>query len=128
VRRATAAYPGARIGRDAGTLFPRPAVRRFRGIVAGVRAPVAQGIERRFPKPCVAGSNPAGGTKLVLFSAPLSAPALQQAPGWSRVAIIIRLRRCSFAPRSPGELLAHAEAVAVVSLDDPPAAVGGWSR
>lgn len=24
-------------------------------------APVAQGIERRFPKPCVAGSNPAGG-------------------------------------------------------------------
>ncbi len=25
-------------------------------------APVAQGIERRFPKPCVAGSNPAGGT------------------------------------------------------------------
>src|SRR4051794_12864924 len=23
---------------------------------------VAQGIERRFPKPCVAGSNPAGGT------------------------------------------------------------------
>src|SRR3954462_9140453 len=26
------------------------------------RALVAQGIERRFPKPCVAGSNPAGGT------------------------------------------------------------------
>lgn len=26
------------------------------------RAPVAQGIEHRFPKPCVAGSNPAGGT------------------------------------------------------------------
>ena len=26
-------------------------------------APVAQGIERRFPKPCVAGSNPAGGTQ-----------------------------------------------------------------
>ena len=25
-------------------------------------APVAQGIEQRFPKPCVAGSNPAGGT------------------------------------------------------------------
>ncbi len=24
---------------------------------------VAQGIERRFPKPCVAGSNPAGGTR-----------------------------------------------------------------
>src|SRR4051812_23242655 len=24
---------------------------------------VAQGIERRFPKPCVAGSNPAGGAK-----------------------------------------------------------------
>ena len=24
-------------------------------------APVAQGIEHRFPKPCVAGSNPAGG-------------------------------------------------------------------
>ena len=27
-------------------------------------AHVAQGIERRFPKPCVAGSNPAGGTQL----------------------------------------------------------------
>ena len=27
-----------------------------------VRALVAQGIEHRFPKPCVAGSNPAGGT------------------------------------------------------------------
>jgi hypothetical protein len=26
------------------------------------RAPVAQGIEHRFPKPCAAGSNPAGGT------------------------------------------------------------------
>ena len=25
------------------------------------RAPVAQGIEHRFPKPCAAGSNPAGG-------------------------------------------------------------------
>ena len=24
---------------------------------------VAQGIEQRFPKPCVAGSNPAGGTQ-----------------------------------------------------------------
>ena len=29
-------------------------------------APVAQGIERRFPKPCVAGSNPAGGTNVLL--------------------------------------------------------------
>ena len=28
-------------------------------------APVAQGIERRFPKPCVAGSNPAGGATKV---------------------------------------------------------------
>jgi hypothetical protein len=28
-------------------------------------APVAQGIERRFPKPCVAGSNPAGGANVV---------------------------------------------------------------
>ena len=27
-------------------------------------APVAQGIERRFPKPCVAGSNPAGGANV----------------------------------------------------------------
>ncbi len=27
-------------------------------------APVAQGIEHRFPKPCVAGSNPAGGVCL----------------------------------------------------------------
>jgi hypothetical protein len=26
-----------------------------------VEAPVAQWIERRFPKPCVAGSSPAGG-------------------------------------------------------------------
>ncbi len=28
---------------------------------------VAQGIEHRFPKPCVAGSNPAGGTAKVLL-------------------------------------------------------------
>jgi hypothetical protein len=27
---------------------------------------VAQGIEQRFPKPCVAGSNPAGGTHIYL--------------------------------------------------------------
>ena len=26
-------------------------------------APIAQGIEQRFPKPCVAGSNPAGGAE-----------------------------------------------------------------
>ena len=32
--------------------------------IGSPRAPVAQGIERRFPKPCVAGSNPAGGTLL----------------------------------------------------------------
>ena len=31
--------------------------------IGSPRAPVAQGIERRFPKPCVAGSNPAGGTR-----------------------------------------------------------------
>jgi hypothetical protein len=29
------------------------------------RALVAQGIEQRFPKPCVAGSNPAGGTSKI---------------------------------------------------------------
>ncbi len=29
------------------------------------RALVAQGIEQRFPKPCVAGSNPAGGTLMI---------------------------------------------------------------
>ena len=28
------------------------------------RAPVAQGIERRFPKPCVGGSNPLGSASL----------------------------------------------------------------
>jgi hypothetical protein len=28
---------------------------------------VAQGIEHRFPKPCVAGSIPAGGTKVDVF-------------------------------------------------------------
>jgi hypothetical protein len=33
-----------------------------RGIQHGSPALVAQGIERRFPKPCVAGSNPAEGT------------------------------------------------------------------
>lgn len=30
-------------------------------ILRTLLAPVAQGIEHRFPKPCVAGSNPAGG-------------------------------------------------------------------
>ena len=29
----------------------------------GKCAPVAQGIERRFPKPCVGGSNPLGSAK-----------------------------------------------------------------
>src|SRR5256885_9531263 len=33
-------------------------------------APVAQGIERRFPKPCVAGSNPAGGATKSLVRGP----------------------------------------------------------
>src|SRR5829696_2586552 len=31
-------------------------------------APVAQGIEQRFPKPCVAGSNPAGGAAKMLVT------------------------------------------------------------
>jgi 8-oxo-dGTP diphosphatase len=31
-------------------------------LYASACAPVAQGIEQRFPKPCAAGSNPAGGT------------------------------------------------------------------
>src|ERR1017187_9219124 len=38
-------------------------------------APVAQGIERRFPKPCVAGSNPAWGAKLL--RAPRGRPPAQ---------------------------------------------------
>jgi hypothetical protein len=33
----------------------------------GVRALVAQGIEQRFPKPCVAGSIPAGGTQATVL-------------------------------------------------------------
>ncbi len=43
--------------------LPRAARATARDVV-GFRflAPVAQGIERRFPKPCVAGSSPAGGT------------------------------------------------------------------
>src|SRR5205809_3152211 len=36
----------------------------------GHPAPVAQGIERRFPKPCVAGSNPAGGATKQLVRGP----------------------------------------------------------
>jgi hypothetical protein len=44
-----------------------------------MRAPVAQGIERRFPKPCVAGSNPARGANVMSqdiggTSRPWSAP------------------------------------------------------
>jgi hypothetical protein len=39
---------------------------------SAVPAPVAQGIERRFPKPCVAGSNPAGGA----FKSPVQAVAV----------------------------------------------------
>ena len=38
-------------------------------------APVAQGIERRFPKPCVAGSNPAGGANVFAFRAKAAPPA-----------------------------------------------------
>jgi hypothetical protein len=37
-----------------------------------VPALVAQGIERRFPKPCVAGSNPAGGTDKTPGQRPIS--------------------------------------------------------
>ena len=47
-------------------------------------APVAQGIERRFPKPCVAGSNPAGGTStFALVSGPL--PVEVHDPQWSNL-------------------------------------------
>src|SRR5918994_3594490 len=46
------------------SLLPRPLKRRRRyGNIPGrsplLRGPVAQGIEQRFPGPCVAGSNPA---------------------------------------------------------------------
>ena len=37
-------------------------------------APVAQGIEHRFPKPVVAGSNPAGGTEVC---------SLERTYGWA---------------------------------------------
>ncbi len=33
-------------------------------LLIGKCAPVAQGIERRFPKPCVGGSNPLGSASL----------------------------------------------------------------
>jgi hypothetical protein len=35
-------------------------------IACDLSALVAQGIERRFPKPCVAGSNPAEGAKVLV--------------------------------------------------------------
>src|SRR5256885_16718013 len=41
--------------------------RRFSARCSTCPAPVAQGIERRFPKPCVAGSNPAGGAMCLLI-------------------------------------------------------------
>ena len=39
------------------------AARAARAKTQPIRAPVAQRIERRFPKPCVAGSSPAGGAR-----------------------------------------------------------------
>src|SRR5690606_18609964 len=54
---ATHSYSG-----DASTLRFDVAAERPAGASDGRPALVAQGIERRFPKPCVAGSNPAGGT------------------------------------------------------------------
>jgi hypothetical protein len=51
-------------GREAGTYLRRSAL-------------IAQGIEHRFPKPCVAGSNPAGGT---VREWPLLPPPAQTAP------------------------------------------------
>lgn len=39
----------------------------------GGGAPVAQGIEHRFPKPVVAGSNPAGGIFMLWDAAPFMA-------------------------------------------------------
>ena len=48
------------------------------------RASIAQGIEHRFPKPCVAGSNPARGTtKGVVSGAQERHSGLQIAPGTS---------------------------------------------
>ena len=49
-----------------------PIRRTFSTTLSTGPAPVAQGIEHRFPKPCVAGSNPAGGAILVLFGSCLT--------------------------------------------------------
>ena len=54
--------PTSRSWRRSGPLFPPAEARRYRAWPAAL---VAQGIERRFPKPCVAGSNPAEGAEKV---------------------------------------------------------------
>ena len=44
-------------------------------LYASACAPVAQGIEQRFPKPCAAGSNPAGGTPYPQLTGLLTSPS-----------------------------------------------------
>src|SRR5688572_28378415 len=44
--------------------YPESVRARFSPTFSPGPALVAQGIERRFPKPCVAGSSPAGGTHI----------------------------------------------------------------
>jgi hypothetical protein len=75
-RVATSGRSSGSIGRteQSGTRPLSSRLRRRRGVTdwrreRAVPAPVAQGIEHRFPKPCVAGSNPAGGANVKSSSA-----------------------------------------------------------
>jgi hypothetical protein len=60
--------------------------------------PVAQGIERRFPKPCVAGSNPAGATCVSDWAASPGhrAGSIRIRASRSHLTLMNRERRCGF--------------------------------
>jgi hypothetical protein len=66
----------------AGVLAVRLAVKGIIRIENPRSALVAQGIEHRFPKPCVAGSNPAGGTPNTLKNALRWLPLVPDVTPW----------------------------------------------
>ncbi len=78
-----------------------------------MRGPVAQGIEQRFPGPCVAGSNPAGPA---LFLAP-HARGLRRLPTRETATLSPELR--SLLPRSPEALCLLRQSI-TESIEDVP--------
>ena len=95
-----------------GRLHYSPAIQTSR---SEAQAPVAQGIERRFPKPCVARSSRAGGTS----SSDCGASRRRRGPGW-------RLSGSTSQCSSPTGICSHTPKNRPV--DPTPSACKGWCR